>query len=104
MQATKENILQYLGEIKSEFSSNGITVVALFGSYAKNTQTPYSDIDIAIGKQSDFLERHSAYSYFDTIAKLKELIGKKFHRNIDVFDIDSKSPFMESIKKEILYV
>lgn len=104
MRATKENILQYLEEIKSEFSVDGITTIALFGSYAKDTQTPYSDIDIAIAKSSDFLSHHTAYSYFDTLTKLKEQIGKKFHRNTDIFDLDSKSPFKKSIEQELLYV
>lgn len=104
MVATKENILQYLREIKSELAVDGIVTIALFGSYAKDAQTPYSDIDIAIAKSDDFLSSHSAYSYFDTLSKLKEQIGTKFHRNIDIFDLDSKSPFVQSIKNEILYV
>jgi hypothetical protein len=45
VRATKENILQYLKEIKGEFAINGIATITLFGSYAKDTQTPYSDID-----------------------------------------------------------
>jgi len=104
MRATKENILQYLQEIKEELQEKGIVKIALFGSYAKDSQNVYSDIDIAISKDIYFLEKNSSYSYFDIIGNLKEKIRKKFHRNIDVFDLDSKSSFKQSIEKELIYV
>jgi len=104
MRATKENILQYLQEIKEELQEKGIVKIALFGSYAKDSQNVYSDIDIAISKDIYFLEKNSSYSYFDIVGNLQEKIRKKFHRNIDVFDLDSKSSFKQSIEKELIYV
>jgi len=103
MRYSKEDIVVYLQEIKPKFQ-NSIQDFALFGSFAKNTQTPYSDIDIAIRKQKDFLTNKSSYEYFEIIGELKELLRKKFHRNIDIFDLDSQSPFKESIKEELIYV
>ena len=85
MRATKDDILHYLKELKAEFSKDGITTFALFGSFAKDTHGVYSDIDVAI-------------------AKIKDKIRKKFHRNSDVFDLDSQSPFKETIQKELIYV
>jgi predicted nucleotidyltransferase len=85
MRATKDDILHYLKELKAEFSKDGITTFALFGSFAKDTHGVYSDIDVAI-------------------AKIKDKIRKKFHRNSDVFDLGSQSPFKETIQKELIYV
>ena len=104
MRATKENILSYLQEIKSELTHKGIQKLALFGSYAKDEPTIYSDIDIAIQKDKTFLLQHSSYSYFELISYIKEKISAKFHKNIDVFDLDSQSSFKQSIKKELIYV
>lgn len=104
MRATKEDILHYLQEIKSELQESGIEKIALFGSYANNTENVYSDIDIAISKKSSFLSTHTSYNYFDIISNLKDKIRKKFHRNIDIFDLDSKSSFKQSIEKELIYV
>lgn len=104
MRATKESILHYLKELKADFSEEGITAFALFGSFAKDTQTVYSDIDIAISKKNDYLSDNSSYSYFETIEKIKDKIRKKFHRNIDIFDLDSQSPLKETIQKELIYV
>ncbi|MEA3383875.1 MAG: nucleotidyltransferase domain-containing protein [Campylobacterota bacterium] len=48
MRATKENIIEYLKELKKELLSDGIVTVALFGSFATKKQNVYSDIDIAL--------------------------------------------------------
>lgn len=104
MRATKENILHFLSDIKSDLQKDGITTLGLFGSFAKGEQTVYSDIDIAIAKEKDYLKTRSSYHYFSEIEKIKALILKKFQRNSDVFDLDSDSVMKTSITKELLYV
>jgi len=104
MRATKLNILEYLKEIKSELESDGISKIALFGSFSRNEQNSYSDIDIAIQKESNYLSHRNAYDYFDEINKIKTLIRKKFRRNSDVFDLESNSSMKSSILKDIIYV
>ena len=104
MQPTKSNILDYLLNIKDEFRLLGIEQIALFGSYATNNANIYSDIDIAIKKQKKYLRNYSAYDYFDTINSIKLNLKNKFHKNIDILDLDSNSPFLNDIKKELIYV
>ena len=84
--------------------SKGIDSIALFGSFAKEEQTPYSDIDIAICKSSDFMTHNGAYDYFELIDEIKVLLRRKFHRNIDIFDLDSESAFKEVIEREMIRV
>ena len=104
MRATKLSILEYLKEIKSELQADGISKIALFGSFSRNEQNSYSDIDIAIQKESNYLLHRSAYDYFDEINKIKTLIRQKFHRNSDVFDLESNSSMKNTILKDIIYV
>jgi len=104
MRATRDNIITCLKEIKSELSLNGISSLALFGSFANGTQSVYSDIDIAISKESDFLKNNSSYDYFNILSMIRSKLRKKFHRNIDIFDLDSNSPFKSTIEKELIYV
>jgi len=104
MKTTKESIVNYLRKIKPELQKSGIDEIALFGSFASDSQTVYSDIDVAIRKKSSFLEKKSAYDYFDLISNLKRRIRRDLHRNSDIFDLDSDSSFAESIKKEMIYV
>lgn len=104
MKPTKEHILNYLHEIKHELHGDGIVQLGLFGSYARNENTLYSDIDIAIKKEDNYLQKRNAYTYFDEVAKIKQRIFDKFHRSSDIFDLDSTSSMKDSIIKEIIYV
>jgi len=104
MKATKTNILKYLLEIKSELTKNGIFEIGLFGSFSRDEATVYSDIDIAIKKEQNYLKKRTSYEYFDELQKIKTLIRKKFHRNIDIFDLDSDSSMKKTIIKDLIYV
>jgi predicted nucleotidyltransferase len=44
---TKSEILLKLKELKPIYEKEGLIFLGLFGSYAKDTQTQYSDIDVA---------------------------------------------------------
>jgi predicted nucleotidyltransferase len=104
MKITQRNILNLLKNIKIELKDKGILQLALFGSYATNTQNIYSDIDIAIVKDMEFIKENGVYSYFDIVNEIKTKLKNKFHTNIDIFDLDSNSEFKSNIKKELIYV
>lgn len=104
MKATKEHILDYLHELKGELHQEGIIQLGLFGSYARGENTLYSDIDVAIKKEENYLQHRNAYAYFEEVAKIKRRIFEKFHRSTDVFDLDSRSSMKEAIMKDIIYV
>jgi len=98
------DILEYLRTKKKFLKEKGIEEVALFGSFSNNTDNIYSDIDIAFKKEKDYLQKFSPYDYFETLSELKKDLSMKFSRNIDVFDLDSTSTFLNSIKKDLKYV
>jgi len=100
----REDILNYLKEIKPYFQKKGLLSLALFGSYSKNSTNTYSDIDIAIKKDISYLKKQHPYLYFEMINELKSSIMKRFHKPVDILDIDSTSPFIKHIKKELIYV
>lgn len=43
----KEEILKKLKELKPIYEKEGLEILGLFGSFAKDTQNEFSDIDIA---------------------------------------------------------
>ena len=47
---SKEEIINFLKDIKDAFAKKGVLMVGLFGSFAKDNENVYSDIDIAIKK------------------------------------------------------
>ncbi len=100
----RDSILEYLRTVKEEFANRGIERVALFGSFANNKDGVYSDIDIAIKKSNDFIEKYTPYDYFELLNDMKANIRKFLKRDVDIFDLDSNSSFLNDIKDELIYV
>ncbi len=101
---TQKDILTFLTNIKSQLQKDGIEQVGLFGSYARNSATLCSDIDIAIKLNKNYLDKNDEWNYFNEINKIKEMVYNKFQIKSDVFDLDSSSSLKNKIEKEVLYV
>ena len=101
-QLNAETILNHLRSIKPVLQKKGIESLALFGSYAVGKVGVYSDIDVAIQKSPQYLNHYTAYDYFATLNELRENLRRTFHRNVDIVDLDSDSPFLERIRQEMI--
>ena len=94
---TKEYILEFLKEHKQELQEKFmVKKIGLFGSYAKNSATKDSDIDIGIeSSKKDFFIRDD----------LREYLEQNFKLKVDVGYIDSFREFYKNkIEREIIYV
>ena len=94
---SKKEIINLIKAEKSFLKENfGVLNIGLFGSYAKDKQTPDSDIDFLV----EFSEPR-----FDWIAGLNIYMEKKFDRKIEIIRKRSldKSRFFERIEQEIIY-
>ena len=88
---TVEEIKQILNEILENMP---VYRVILFGSYAKNTATKISDIDLVI----DTKEKLIGFKLYSLITKIEERLDK----NVDAFEkseIIENSKIDEEIKK-----
>ena len=55
----KKEIILKLKELKPIYEQDGLILIGLFGSYAKDTQNDFSDIDIAYKLNYDkFSKKH----------------------------------------------
>ena len=100
----KDEILSYLREYKNSSQNRLFTEIGLFGSYAKNQADAFSDIDIAIKVDKNYLKQHDIWDYFDAINDIKIALLKRFNLQSDVFDLESSTTLVEKIKKDIIYV
>ena len=101
---TKEDILNYLADIKVDLVKNGIDKIGLFGSFAKGNANTFSDIDVAIKIKKSYLKEHDVWEYFKLIDTIKKELFSKFSRNVDVYDLDSSGNIKNKINKDIIYV
>lgn len=89
---TIDEITLILKEILKNFA---VKKAVLFGSYAKNKQTPTSDIDLVIDSEGQLLN-------INFYGLLEELI-EKLEKNIDLFEISEiqkDSKIYNDIKNE----
>jgi len=94
---TKDDILKKLTEEKKYLQETyQIDKIGLFGSYAKDTQTQNSDIDIYV----EF--KHKA---FDNLAGLWNYLEDIYNKKIDLLykHKRSKGAIFDSIQKEVIY-
>ncbi|MBM3246182.1 MAG: nucleotidyltransferase family protein [Candidatus Omnitrophica bacterium] len=98
---TRKKIIKILQKespkLKKDF---GIKKIALFGSFANNTQRKNSDVDIIVE-----LERPIGLKFFD----LAEYLEKALNKKIDILTVDALKAIrikkvIRSIKQELLYV
>lgn len=100
----KDDILNYLQAYKNSSENKLFSDIGLFGSYARNQADSFSDIDVAIRVNKEYLEAHDIWDYFDAINEMKSSLFKFFQLRSDIFDLDSDSLLVEKIKKDIIYV
>ena len=83
--------------LKADF---GVKRIAVFGSFASNTQTRNSDVDIIVE-----LEKPLGLKFFDLVDCLEEAVG----RRIDILTADALKAMRikqvaDSIQASLLYV
>ena len=93
---TKKFILDYLRTNKPFLQEQfNVKTIGLFGSYAKEQQTPQSDIDIIVDMPSSF----------DNYYALKELLEKELGAKVDLgLEKSIRKLIKEKISHEVLYV
>lgn len=93
----KKRIISFLQEHRAFLEEQfGITRIALFGSYARDEQTPASDIDLLIDAKE-----HSFSNRF----RLKEFLEEAFQKKVDIGYFDSVRGFiMRHIEEDLVYV
>jgi len=89
----KNEILSKLRELKPTYEKEGLILLGLFGSYAKDTQTKYSDIDIVYKMDYDkfSLKYKSGFAKLLRIDDVKKELQSIFNTPIDLVPDTNKS-------------
>ena len=97
----KNEILNKLKELKPIYQNEGLEILGVFGSYAKETNTKYSDIDIAYKLDYDkFTKKYiGGFSKILRIDEIKDELKTIFKTEVD-FVSDSNKKIM----KDLIYV
>lgn len=96
----KEDILNYLNSQKREFREKyHVRKIALIGSFARDEQSPYSDIDILVDIEE------GTPDIFEVKCALKKEMEQRFGRNVEIASERYLKPFFRTkILQEAVYV
>lgn len=96
----REDILSFLRERKDDlFSEFQLVKIGLFGSFARNEGGEDSDIDIIVEFQPN------TENLYEKKSRLKELVSRKFNRNVDLCREKYIKPFYKTqILESVIYV
>ena len=97
----KEDILNKLKELKPIYQNEGLEILGVFGSYAKETNTKYSDIDIAYKLDYDKFSK-KYIGGFSKILRIDEI--KDELKTIFKTEVDFVSDSNKKIMKDLIYV
>ncbi len=92
---TKDTILEALRNRSAQLAELGVERIGLFGSYAKGTAVAASDIDIFVEMPANFAN----------LCELYNTLEKEFKVKVDIVRHGEhlRQPFLDTLKKEILY-
>jgi predicted nucleotidyltransferase len=101
----KQEILDSLSEIKPTLQRQGIELIGLFGSYARDEANEQSDIDILIETTESFVQNTDPLKAFTILSNFKMQIEKRLHKKIDLVDKAGLNEIgKQFILKEVLHV
>lgn len=104
MISDKSEILAYLQELKPLLAKEGLIVVGLFGSYAKDRAREDSDIDILVDATERFVSKYDGFDYFIQLDEIRQRISERFHKKVDIVDKSALGePGRQTILKGIVY-
>ncbi len=84
---TLNEILQKLKSIKPEYQPEGVDILGVFGSYARNEADKDSDIDILIETNNIFIAKHpDGFSGFTRLSELRRELEETFKTKVDLVD------------------
>ncbi len=98
----RDEIVKYLREIYPKVRDDGIEKIGIFGSFAKESDDIFSDIDIVVKSGEKFLNKYRGIEAFLYFERLRDNISRKFGRRVDICDESGLKD--KSIIKEAKYV
>jgi len=98
-------ILEKIKQIKSKYEKEGFVVLGLFGSYARNSEDIFSDIDIAYKIDHNKFFKDDAFKKLLRLEEIKKELELYFHKKVDIISINSNNHRLnKSIKKEMVLI
>jgi len=102
----KYEIISKIKKVKPVYEKEGLILLGLFGSYAKDEANNSSDIDLLYKINPElFLKNHKGFTGFSRILDIKDELKEIFNKDVDLCTINGNSrTFDKYALKDAIYV
>jgi len=101
---TKDKIIESLKLLNNKYQKTGFKIIGLFGSYARETNDLFSDIDLTYSIDHDKFYKDDAFAKLAKIEDIKNELQNQFHTKIDLIPANTKNKYLQNslINEQIL--
>ena len=101
----EKELLNKIKAEKQKLLKDGFKIIGVFGSYATNSQTQESDLDLLYDIEPRFLQKYSGFEAFSRLSEIKNSLQKNLQKKVDIATVDNHSKtFKKYALKDIIYV
>ena len=101
----QKEILDYLHRYNATKIPHGIQLVSLFGSYARNSQDQYSDVDITYKIDHNTFYKDNAFKKLIALEEIKKELESTLHHKVDLIPANTRNKFLqESLMNEQIHL
>jgi predicted nucleotidyltransferase len=102
---TKKDIINYLQQFNDTYKSRGFQIIGLFGSYARDTQDPFSDIDLSYAMDHEIFHKNNAFAKLIELDNIKKELEQTFKNRVDLIPANTKNSLLQkNLKKEQILI
>lgn len=91
----KQQLIEELKILNGKYEPNGFKLVSLFGSYARETNNSFSDIDLTYKIDFDRFYKDDAFGALQKMEEIKKELEMQFHKKVDLISINTKNPMLQ---------
>jgi len=103
----KEEILQAIATLKPLLKKEGITLLGVFGSFARGDYHSESDVDILydIDNPKAFSQKFGGFAAFTKLEEFKKMIAERLGRKVDFVAKNGLNSISKKyVMRDLLYV
>jgi predicted nucleotidyltransferase len=98
-----DEILTVLRDFNRENEERGIRLIGLFGSYARDEASDFSDIDIAYRIDHHRFYPDNAFRKLEALQEIRSELERRFRRRVDLVPYPQKGhPLYQRLATELL--
>jgi predicted nucleotidyltransferase len=97
----KNIIFENVKIINDKYQSLGFKITGLFGSYSRDEQDEFSDVDLTYKINHTIFHKDNAFAKLSKLEEIKKELEKIFSKKVDLIPENTKNRFIqESLKNE----